>query len=299
MKEFTFNYFAAKNSVAFDDFTVKIKIGPFRKMEFPFGNLQNFYVFNNKDYRSIYFVYTANNGKNKRIQVFATPAEMGFDQLVAELQAKIPQKSLNHLSEKEAFAAMHATNPKKWAPIAVFFIMFAILSAIFYPQLRHYFDFGFANATVEDVGNGKDVGSRNICVTGTPLDQTEIETTTSTNHGVTTTSKSSYIPLVGANYKDGDPVKVMLKFNELSDDQYQAALADSAFTGVIRNIAWEGLGNSQIDFFKTNFKMNFPSTPVLIEITNEKHNDVYAIWIVAGVSLFLGIIVLFVALKKR
>src|ERR1041385_7978546 len=106
MKEFHFNYFAASNMVALDDFTIKIKMGPFVKKEFPAANLENFYMFENNTYRSVFLLFSGDNGKRKKVQVFSTPAEMGFTQLIAELNARFPQKSLNHLSEKEAFAAM-------------------------------------------------------------------------------------------------------------------------------------------------------------------------------------------------
>jgi hypothetical protein len=297
MKEFTFNYFAAKNSVAFDDFIVKIKIGPFRKYEFAFPNIQNFYVFDNNQYRSIFITYTDDTGKNKKVQVFSTPAEMGFNQLAAELNAKIPQKSLNHLSEKEAFKVMKTANPKKWAPVVAFLFMLVVTSAFVYPGLRHYFDFGFADATVAEIGEGKDVGTRNIHITGQTLDQPLVETSSS-SQGTKPTSKTTYIPLVSEDYVDGDPVKVILKFDGLSDFEYQEELHKTDFTGVVRNIAWEGIGNDQVDFFKQHFQMNFPSAPVLVEITNTEHNDFYALAVLVGMAVVIGIIVLITALKR-
>lgn len=299
MKEFSFQYFTVKNTVAFDDFTVKIKLGPLRKYEFPFPNIVNYYLFDNNQYRSFFITYTDNSGKTKKVQIFSTPAEIEFNQMVAEFQAKIPAKSLNHLSEKEAFAAMKMANPKKWAPLVAMLIVLLITSGFVYPGLRHYFDFGFANATVQLVGEGKDLGSRNVHILGNTLDQTLEETTTTTNHGSTTTTKSIFIPLVGDDYKEGDPIKVMLKFDDLSDVAYQNALASTDFTGVIRNIAWEGMSRKQIDFFKDHFAMNLPTDPVLIEVTNKEHNDVYAIWVVGGITFVIGLIVLFSALRRK
>jgi hypothetical protein len=299
MKEFTFNYFAATNVVAFDDFTVKIKMGPFVKKEFPLANLQSFYVFDNNSYRSIFLIYSTDDGKNKKVQVFATPAEMGFTQLVAELTARFPSKSLNHLSEKEAFAAMKVANPKKWAPFAAFFIMMAVLCGIMYPGLRHYLDFGFTTATVNQVASGTDLDSRNVEIRGTLLDAGYEETTTTTHNGSTTTTTKVYVPIVGDDYQAGDKIKVVLEFDALSDGEYNDILNEKKFTGVIRNIAWEGISSKQMNFLITNYHLNMPDAPVLVEITNETHNDGYVIWVVGGIGGFLLILFVIVALKRK
>ena len=88
MKEFSFSYFTVKNVVTIDEYALRIKSGPFVKKEMQLNNLQHFYLFDNKDYRSVYFLYTDDKGKSKKVQVFSTPAEIGFTDLMSELQTR-------------------------------------------------------------------------------------------------------------------------------------------------------------------------------------------------------------------
>ncbi len=299
MKEFSFNYFAAKNSVSIDDFSVKIKMGPFIKKDFQLANFQNYYMFDNDQYRSVYFLYTDDKGKSKKVQVFSTPAEMGFTELMKELNDRFPTKSLNHLSEAEAFKVMKTANPKKWAPFAVISIVMLVMCGILYPQIHHYLDHGFANATVTEVAEKKDLGTKNISISGLVLDKSLEETTTTTNRGSTTKSTSVFIPMVNENWKEGDPIKVILSFDKLSDEEYSQILDSHEFTGVIRDIAWEGIGSKQIDFLTTNYNLKFPEKPVLVQITNEKHNDRFVVWVLALVMGILLIVFVIMAFKKK
>jgi hypothetical protein len=131
MAQYSFNYFALVNRVTLDDFAVKVESG-FTKKEFQFQSIQHFYVANNRNHQVLYITYTDDKGKNKNVQLFATPSEMGFTQLVAEFQSKIPGKSLNHLSEKEAFAILKITNPKLWAPVVAVFIVLIAIAIIYF-----------------------------------------------------------------------------------------------------------------------------------------------------------------------
>ncbi|HET6991036.1 MAG TPA: hypothetical protein VFJ43_06920 [Bacteroidia bacterium] len=299
MKEFNFNYFTAKNSVSIDDFLIRTKTGPFIKKEFPITNLQSFFIFYNNTYQSVFFIYTDDKGKSKKIQVFATPAEVGFTELVNELNARFPSKSLNHLSDAEAFKAMKVANPNKWAPFVAFFLILFVMCGILYPQLRHYFDYGFANTTVTEVGEKKDLGTRNINITGILLDKSLEETTTTTNKGSTTTTVSVYVPMVDSSWKEGDPVKVILSFDKLSDDEYSQVLESNSFTGVIRNVAWEGIESKQTDFLIKTYGLKFPDKPVLVQITNEKHNDEWVIFVMGLIVVILVIVFIIVAIKRR
>jgi hypothetical protein len=299
MKEYKFNYFTAKNSVSIDDFVIRTQRGPFIKKDFPVSSLENYFVFYNNTYQSIFFVYTDDKGKRKKIQVFATPAETEFTNLVNDLKVRFPDKGLNHLSDADAFKAMKVANPNKWAPFVAFFLMIAIMCGVLYPQLRHYLDFGFANATVSEVAEKKDFGTRNISISGQLLDKSLEETTTTTSKGSTTKTTSVYIPMVDENWQEGDPVKVILSFDKLSDSEYDAVLELGEFTGVIRNIAWEGIENKQLDFLKSNYGLKFPDKPVLVQITNEKHNDTWVIFIMGLVVVILAIVFIIVAVRRK
>jgi nitric oxide reductase large subunit len=105
--------------------------------------------------------------------------------------------------------------------------------------------------------------------------------------------------MVDSSWKEGDPIKVILSFNELSDDEYSQVLESNNFTGVIRNVAWEGIENKQTDFLKKTYNLNFPDKPVLVQITNEKHNDEWVIFVMGLVIVILIIVFIIVAVKRN
>lgn len=300
MKEFIFNYMTTKNTVNVDDINVNIKTGPFIKKDFLFANIQNFYVFNNNNtYHSLFITYTDSSGKLKKVQLFSAPGDWGFRALCDELNARIPAKSLNHLPEADAFKAMKVSNPKKWAPLVAFGIIFVILSVIFYPGLRHFFDFGFESATVTELAAGESKGTRNLLLSGYPLSYGLEQTTTTTRRGSTTKTTKVYMPVVDDNWQEGDPVKVFLEFGKLTDAEYDAVLEQTEFTGVVRNIAWEGMGKDELKFFEDNYQLKLDSDTVLFEVTGEKHNDTMFFWIWIASLLIMVIVFVIVALKNK
>ncbi len=300
MKEFSFAYMTNKVVVQLDDFNVNVRIGPFIKKNFAFPSIQHYYVFNNETYFSLFIVYTDTSGKTKKVQLISAGGEAGFLQLVDELNARIPAKSLSHLTEKEAFAIMKTANPKKWAPIVAFAVIFLVMAGIFYPGLRHYFDFGFTDATVTEVADKADLGTRNISISGIVLgDMGMEETTTTTRRGSTTTTTSIYVPIVDDDWEEGQPVEVFLSFDELSEEAYSEMLGQDEYIGVIRDVAWEGIGKSEVDFFKREYGLKVAEKPVLVEITGTDRNDAWALWGLLITTGILGIVFLVVALKKR
>lgn len=272
-REFVFSYMTNKSTVMFDGTMVNLKMGPFRKKSFPFHSIVNWYVYEEKAYRSIFFTYINESGKQKKIQLFAQLGEIGFRDLIEELNASIGAKGLNHLPQKEALKVMKAANPKKVGAIGAMVIILILTTTFAFPGLRHYFDFGFEEMSVEQLINGEDAGTRNLKLLGFPLDQTLEETTKTTRNGSTTTTIQVYIPIVPSDWEDGDPVHVIMQFDELSDEDYYGALGNSDFVGVVRNIWFEGLEDDQIQFFKDEYGMDVSDDVILFEVTGEEHND--------------------------
>jgi hypothetical protein len=298
MPTFSFSFYTNTCTITIDDFNVHCKIGPFLKKEFAFTSIQHYYVWNTKTNMTLYITYMDNAGKIKKVPLASALGDQGFFQLRAYLDEKIPGKSLCHLDEATAFKSLQMANPKKWAPIAACAIIFVILGVVLFPQLRHNFDYGFKEVTLAELLKG-DLDTRNVSVIGVPLDYGLVETTTSTRNGSSSTTTSSFIPIGGPDWKEGDPVKVVLQFKEMSDAEYSDALDHEGFTGVIRDIWWEGLSTKHIDFFKSEYNLSFDGTPLLIEVTNEKHNDAYALWIFLGIAGIVIIIVVIAAIKNR
>lgn len=297
-REFIFTYMTTKNSFTFDGVNVLVKMGPFRKKTFLFNNIIHYYVFDNNAYRSLFITYNDEQGKQRKVQMFSQLGEIGFRDLVEELNNTIGNKGLNHLPEKEAFAAMKTLNPKKWGGVAAFGIMFAIVTALFYPGLRHYFDFGFENAEVRQL-IADDIGTRNLNLAGVPLYETLEETTTTTKSGSTTTTVKVYIPVVDPEWDYDRPVQVIMEFDELSDSEYDAVFESSEFVGVVRDVWYEGLDSDQKQFFRDEYNLDVADDAILFEVTGEQHNDGMIFWIWLGVIGLFVIIFVIAYIKSK
>jgi hypothetical protein len=300
-KEYVFAYMTAKNSVTIDSYSVLCKIGPFRKKQFAFNNIINFYVFNNQNqYQSLFITYTNDNGKTEKVQMYSQFGEQGFDELINELNTRIPNKSLNHLPEKEAFAAMKVANPKKWGAIVASLIIFAVITVFFIPSLMHYFDFGFQETEVQQLIKGDMPSTRNLLLAGQPLYENLEETTTTTRKGSTTTTKKVYIPIVAPDWDYDSDIKVILQFDELTDEEYGSVMESSEFVGVVRNIWYEGLEKDQIEFFNTEYPdLQVADDAIMFEVTNQTHNDSLMFFVWIGINGFLLIIFLVTYFKAK
>jgi len=105
--------------------------------------------------------------------------------------------------------------------------------------------------------------------------------------------------LVPENWQEGDPIKVLVEFKEMTDEEYDAALQLNEFTGVVRNIWWEGVTTKQLGYFDEQYQITFPEKPLLIEYTGYEHNDAYAIWVFGGVEVIFILILLFMWIRMR
>jgi hypothetical protein len=296
MREFKFSYYTATNVLIIDDTQFTAKMGPFIKKQFSSSDLQYFYHFINKQYQALYMTYNA-DGKIKKIQLFSNHGETGFTEMMNYLNDKFKSHSLNHLTQDEALKNMHIANPNKWAPPVVFVILAVCITALMFPLLRHCFDSGSASVTIEQFISNPDLGTRNITIKGYPLDVGVKETITSSRSS--SRISSTYVPLVSENWKETDPIHVMLEFNELSSSEFDEVLSKNEFTGVIRNVWWEGVSSDNIKFLKEKYNLTFSEKPILIEVTNSVHNDRFILWVWAGTILFILIIVIIVARRMK
>jgi hypothetical protein len=295
-QEFVFKYMTAKNVVTIDGYSIHCKIGPIIKKNALLSNVQHFYVFDDQQYRNLMITFSDESGKVKKLQLYSGYGEEGFEKLITELQQRLPGKSLQHLSEKDALAQMKIANPRKVGAMLAFAIITIVISIIFIPGMIHYFDTGFESATVQQLLDGK-TNTRNLKLSGTLLDAGIEETTTTTRKGSTTTTVKVLLPLVTEEWTEGQPALVVLEFDEMSDVEYNNVLNQTEFTGVVRNVWWEGLDQQQRDYFQTNYGLEVPEHALLFEVTGNERNDALMFYIWLGITAFMGVIFLLVYLK--
>ena len=298
-REYIFEYMGAKSSVTLDGYNVLCKIGPFRKKNFPFANIKYYYLQQSGTHQTLFFVYTNEAGKDKRIQMPSHLGQPGLQDLMNELFVRIPAKTLNNLTEKEAFKTMKTANPNKMAPVIAFLVIFAVITVFFIPGLTHYFDHGLEDAEVQELIDGKDFGTRNLNLLGVPLDKTLEETTTTTKSGSTTTKVEYFIPIVPPDWDDRQSVQVILEFGELSDEEYYAILESSEFVGTVRDVWYEGLDDDQIQFFRDEHGLTVNDDAILFEVTGTDRNDQMLFWIWIGTTGIFLIIFIIAYLKQN
>jgi len=302
MSEFIYPYYNVTNKVTLEDNVIKTQQGPFIKKEFSAYDLQYFAHSVTKQYEILTFMYTDKSLKTKKIQIYCNSAGEPFKELIAALNEKFPKKYLNNMDKAEALQIIKSVKTNILMPMALVFIVMCILTcSIAYPWLRHAFDKGHAEITVDKLIANHEIGTRNITIEGSVLDAIIQETTTTTYKGSTTKVISTFFPIVGPNWKENDPVKVVLQLGNLSQSQLDELGKYTLFTGVIRDIWWEGLESDKVDFFAKEFKVK-ADHPILIEVTNEKLNDQGALWVVGGILAFVFlilVIVLIVVMKQQ
>lgn len=298
-REYKVSYMVNSNKFTFDGVNVTVTMGPFRKKTFPFVNIQNYYVFENGPYRSLWVTYLNEKGKLKKAQLFADIGDVGFRELVADLNNSIGGKSLNHLPEKEAFKVMKQANPKKLGMIIAACIIVGLTTAFMYPGLLHYFDFGFERAEVQQLIRGEDLGTRNLELSGIPLEEAVEEYYTSTSgRSNSEASTKTFVPLVPPDWDYDRPIKVVMQFEYLSESEFDAILEHSTFTGVVRDIGYEGLDDDERGYFMTEYGLEVPEDAILFEVTGDQHNDTHMIWIWVAINGFFGIIFAIIYYKQ-
>lgn len=294
--EYIFSYMTNKNSLTFDGVNVLVKQGPFRKTNFSFAGITNWYVYDEKTYRSLFIAYTNEAGKAKKVQLVSQLGEPGFRDIVEALNNSIGAKGLNHLTQKEAFKIMKASNPKTVGALAGIIIVFLLTTGFMYPGLRHYFDFGFADADVEQLIAGEDMGTRNLNLYGVPLEET-LEVTNSKNGS--TTSVEYFVPIVGADWDYDQPIEVILKFDQSSEDEFYDIFEQIEFKGVVRDIGYEGMETDEKEFFGTEYGLEVSDDVILFEVTGEEHNDLVMFLVWAFINGLFVIIFGIVYLKNK
>jgi hypothetical protein len=130
-KEFSFEYYSAVSSVSIDNMFIQMKMG-FAKRNFPVSALRNFYLVSKNQYQTFYVTYTDESGKLKKCPMNAQAGDAQLAALVSEMTARFPEKSLNHLSQKEAFRVMNVTNPALLAVIILVAITGIIGAIVFF-----------------------------------------------------------------------------------------------------------------------------------------------------------------------
>lgn len=292
--QFDFKYTVITIAAKIEGNILKIKQG-IRNFEVPIHEIQMLYAgpMPPGDFLELIIVTRNAAGKDKKFRFYSNDGEPGFKALVDELVRQRPSSDLRSLPREEALAKLKVADTAKiafWAvPILVSAIMFGLVS----PFLIHGLDKGSANISIEELVAGNKPDTRNLTVSGRALDDGLKDSTT--RKGKTTVRL--FFPLVAPNWVEGDPVHMVVETGDLSDDQLSEVLSRGQFTGVLRNVFWEGLSSKNREFFVNEYKMNMAKDVMLLELDN-KGFDLILFFIVMGTTVVIMFGVMLV-LRRR
>ncbi|MCE9599435.1 MAG: hypothetical protein K8S54_15830 [Spirochaetia bacterium] len=292
--QFEFQYAIIKIVARIEENILKVKQG-IRNFELPIQEIQFLYAGKMPpgDFLELIVVTRNASGKEKKFRFYSNEGEPGFSALVDELVRQKPASDLRSLAREEALAKLKVADTAKIAFWAVPALVIAIMFALAFPFLIHGLDRGNATISVEEFVTGTKTDTRNLTITGMALDQGLQDTTT--RKGKKTVRL--YFPLIGADWKEGDEVHMVVETGDLSDEQLAEVLSRKEFTGVLRNVLWEGLSGKNQEFFVKEYNMNLSKEVQLLELDN-KGMDLILFSIIMGTTIVIMFGVMFYLRRK-
>jgi hypothetical protein len=108
------------------------------------------------------------------------------------------------------------------------------------------------------------------------------------------------IPIVGPDWKPGDPVHVVLKTPELSMQEAAELDPMAGIDGVLRTVMWEGLPSDEADYLRDNNGVNLAQDPIEVEYQADTSMELYmGIGLVGFIFVLMTIVSIVVARKQK
>lgn len=231
--------------------------------------------------------------KNKILRLHANPGDPGFLALVDAILALRPEIDLRGMDEKQALSKMGAVNTDLVGLVIMVLVVPAIVGAALLPQLVHGLDFGQDRISVASIAKGKRPDSRNVVITSAQAKLSEsIEvTTTSTKGGVETSSSTKFfVPLVTDSWDKSQPVHVVLETDELTTAEEAKLERSTKFSGVVRDVLWEGLDRGERDYFVNDVGLSLAEDVMLVEHRANPRFDLLVFLAATGVTFAIMLV---------
>ncbi|HNJ04910.1 MAG TPA: hypothetical protein PLW55_08465 [Leptospiraceae bacterium] len=279
---FSFQYTAITCDADLDSTRLRVKQG-LRTFEISIHEIAHiyFHLMPPGDFNELIVSRKNAAGKVKNFRFYSNANDPGLLSLTEELVKLKPGADLRGMDRKEAFAHMKAVDTARYALFAVPIIVSLVVACMLSPMLIHGLDKGSSNLSAEDLVAGKMPESRNVNLKGIALSDGMKETTTRKG----TKTVRMFFPVVTTDWKEGDPVHILVETGDLTDDQLNAVLASPEFKGVLRNVFWEGPSSKQLKFFQENYNTRFAEKVYLVELGQP--SDLFMFLIVMGISVVM------------
>jgi len=291
---FEFRYTVFTVSARIDARRFEVRSGV-RTSAAPIDRLQHLYVHADAErgVDELLLSYAAPGGRLRRIRAFADAGESGFVQLVDALIERRPDIDIRHLERREAWSRTGTRELDRWVLPGMMAAAIAILGLMFAPRVLHGFDRGAATVAVDALARGDRPDTRNLTVDGHPVLDAALFAEQDADR--TDQPTTAWIPLVGPDWRPGEPVSVVLEARNRTRGDVLTLAEQPRFSGVLRDVWWEGLDDRRRAAFEKRGLMLTPEV-ALIELGATPGSDLA---IALGVVGLLSALMLAVTLALR
>lgn len=242
---------------------------------------------------------------NKK-KVFRFSANFGqpqFRALADTIIAYRPDTDRRAMPPAEAMKMMGAKNVEMLVAVTVLGIIPLILAIALLPMLIHGLDGGKERVKLSQLVKGKSLDSHNLVISGgRVLTEKSLSVTTINKRNGIETGRSTayYVPLVPKNWDDDEPVKVIIKTKQLSNNELAELEDTGTIPGIARDVLWEGLDSKQADWFRDKGHIKLAKDVILLDYKADSGSDLATYFIALGsTTVLLGIIGAIVYFKQR
>ncbi|RLD48673.1 MAG: hypothetical protein DRI94_12170 [Bacteroidetes bacterium] len=292
MVEYKFSYLFQQTKIIIDD-TIKIKVGIIN-IKIKKQNLKAIYINSNDSFGELILRFDNGKGRIKNRRLAFSHGQPEAIALANYLVEHTNCEDLRSLDKKEALKKIKAANIYKASFKFATIIIFVILTTIFLPEFMHYFDSKHQTIDISQLITNKDLETSNVTVNGGMLLNGIWFQTTSSQSSTTT---NDYFPLVPLNWKERNPIKIVVETGELSQSEIDDLFSQENFRGILKNKLWEGgLGKDEIDFFKKNYPNYKLDNNILVIDLQE---PIYVIYLIIYGVVLVILFIIFLVLKKK
>ena len=239
-RSFDFRYTVFNVSARIDEGRIEVRAGV-RTSAAPIERLQHLHVHRDagRGVDELLLSYALPGGRLRRLRVFADAGEAGFESLIDALLERRPDIDIRHLERREAWALTGSRELDRWVLPGMMAVAILALAVVFMPRVLHGFDRGEARIDVSALAAGERPETRNLIVEGRAvLDAVLFADQDPERMDEPTTA---WLPLVGADWRPGQPVAVLLEVRNRTRADILAVAEQTRFAGILRDIWWEGL----------------------------------------------------------
>ncbi len=237
---FAFRYTLFKVQARIHNGLLLSKIG-LNTITVPMDKIEYVYVDEgaDRDHIEMIICYRSPKGTLRRAKLFSEPGEQGFEDLKGTLLATRPRADISHLSRMDAYRKM-GSKPMGWVVTPTIMTIGTLLVALcFGPMFIH----GMAEGqSFIDLSSGAlpDPASNDVVIRNGRL-LFEKAHREATEREKMAGRFAAWVPVVGPDWSPGDPVRIILEFRMLDEEQALKLKENTEFEGVLRRVWWEGL----------------------------------------------------------